>query len=339
MGFVDVQCHIFPRSFVNELSSPQSELKISPPDSNGRRVITDSKSGDETTYFIENSPYVDYEKHIEDMDFFNIDVQLLSLPAPSVDKMTNAKEALRVSSLINDDLAKIIAVAPERFQGLATISMNDPELAVREIKRAFDKLGFKGITISSNTNGVFYDSPKYEKVFQTMEDYDAPVFIHPTEPVTSRVIGQDYKLVLIFGWPFDTTLSISRLVFSGMLRKFPRLKIIAAHGGGMIPFFRGRMDILAKIAAGGAQKIVEDKPSEACKRLYYDAALFDSDSLELLIKFAGADHVLFASDYPFGRNLGKSCYEESIKMMEKLNVSEREKELIAQGNAKKIFRI
>ena len=308
---VDVQCHIFPRNFVNELSAADSELKVAPPDSNGRRLIIDAKTHDEVTYFIENSPYTDYEKHLTDMDAFNIETQLLSLPSPAVDKIVDVKRAHSLSVLINDELAKIIHAEPKRFQGLATIAMNDPNLAVEEIERSVGTLGFKGVTISSNTNGSFYDSPKYEQVFEALERYDAPVFMHPTEPVTSKSIGQDYKLVLIFGWPFDTTLSISRLVFSGMLRKFPKLKLIAAHGGGMIPFFKGRIAALAKVAAGGGKRIVEDSPDETFKRLYYDAAFFDPVSLELLVKFAGADHVLYASDYPFGQDMGKNCYRES----------------------------
>ncbi len=336
---VDVQCHIFPNSFVNELSTPECELKVLPPDSNRRRVIIDSKTHDEVTYFIENSPYVDYKKHLIDMDAFNVEMQLLSLPSPAVDKIVDSKHAHSLSVLINDELAKIIRTEPKRFQGLATIAMNDPNLAVKEIERAVGTLGFKGVTISSNTNGSFYDSPKYEQVFEALERYDAPVFIHPTEPATSKSIGPDYKLVLIFGWPFDTTLSLSRLVFSGMLRKFPKLKLIAAHGGGMIPFFKGRIATLANVAAGGGKKIVEDSPDEMFKRLYYDAAFFDPESLELLVKFAGADHVLYASDYPFGQDLGKNCYRETNKMMENARISEKEKDLIAQETAKRIFKI
>ena len=339
MRFVDVQCHIFPRSFINELSSQNSELKVLPADANGRNVIVDSKTGDEVTYFIENSTYVDYKKHIEDMDRFNIDLQLLSLPSPGVDKIVDAKQAHRISMLINDELAKIVLIEPKRFQALATIAMNDPRLAVEEIERAVGTLGFKGITISSNTNGAFYDASRYEQVFETVEKYDVPIFMHPSEPVASKSIGPDYKLVLIFGWPFDTTLSISRLAFSGMLRKFPKLKLIAAHGGGMVPFFKGRINMLAKVAAGGGKQIIEEFPDEILKNLYYDAAFFDSDSLELLLKFAGADHVLYASDYPFGQNLGKNCYRESIKMMESLSASDNEKNLIAEGTAKRIFKL
>jgi len=176
--------------------------------------------------------------------------------------------------------------------------MNDPDLAVDEIKRTLGDLGFKGIVISSNTHGAFYDGPQYDEVFRTLERYGYPVFIHPTNPVASKQIGQDYKLTLIYGWPFDTTLCISRLAFSGMLDKFPNLKVIAGHGGGMVPFFAGRINMLARVAAGKGKRIVPDDPVKPFKSLYYDDAFFDPVSLELLVKFAGANHVVYASDYP-----------------------------------------
>ncbi|MHB1909320.1 MAG: amidohydrolase family protein [Nitrososphaerales archaeon] len=338
MRFVDVQCHIFPSIFTNEVSSGKAGLKALPADANGRRVIVDS-SGDEVTFFIEDSPYVDFKKHIRDMDAYNIDVQLLSVPSPSVDKIRDSKQSYNLSRAINDELSRIVSEEPSRFQALATISMGDPELAVEEIERAVKKLGFKGLIISSNTNGAFYDQPKYERVFETIVKHDVPVFMHPSKPVTSKTIGYDYKLVLIFGWPFDTTISISRLAFSGMLSRFPQLKLIAAHGGGMIPFFKGRIKMLARVAAGGGKAIVQEFNEAVLKNLYYDAAVFDPDSLELLVKFAGAGHVLYASDYPFGQNLGKNCYVDSISMMEKLNLNETEKNMVASGNARRIFKI
>ena len=336
---IDVQCHIFPRSFINELSVPDSQLKVLPPDTNGRCVILDSKTGDEVTYFIANSSYVDPDAHIRDMNRYKIDKQILSLPPPGVDKIQDPNEALRLSMLINDEIAGIVRKHPDRFISFATIPMNDPSLAVKEIKRSTRELGFKGIVVSSNTQGKFYDSEEYDQVFRTLEELQAPMFIHPTEPIAGKQIGQDYKLTLIFGWPFDTTLCIARLVLSGTLERFPNLKIIAAHGGGMVPFFPGRIDMLAKVAAGKGKKIAVERPSESFKKLYYDAAFFDADALELLSKFAGADHIVFASDYPFGQNFGRNCYEASIAMMDKANLDPESKEKIYGENISRLVGI
>jgi predicted TIM-barrel fold metal-dependent hydrolase len=339
LSVIDVQCHIFPRSFVKELSKSNSELRISAPDQNGRRVIVDSKTDDEVTFFVENSPYVDPEQHLKDMRKYNIAIQILSLPPPSVDKIQEPNEALKMSKLVNNEIAEIVTNHPDRFQGLATIPMFDSEDAREEIKRAVEELGLRGIIISSNTNGKFYDSKDFDVVFDTLQKYDVPVFIHPTESVAAKQIGQDYKLALIYGWPFDTTISISRLIFSGTLKRFPRLKIISAHGGGMVPFFKGRINMLARVAAGSGKKIVDGDPVETFKNIYYDAALFDADSLALLLKFVGAEHIVFASDYPFGQNLGKNCYEGAMKMMNELKASEDEKEKIFSGTASKIFKL
>ena len=303
-----------------------------PPDATGRRVIIDSRTNDEVTFFVDNSCYVDTEAHIRDMQHFKIDKQILSLPTPSVDKVADPEDALRLSMMINDEISGMVRKNPDKFLGFATIPMNDPTLATKEIRRTVTDLGFKGIVISSNTQGKFYDGEEYDVVFETLERLKVPVFIHPSEPVTGKQIGQDYKLTLIFGWPFDTTLSVSRLVFSGLLEKYPDLKIIAAHGGGMIPFFAGRIEMLAKVAAGGGKRISVEKPTEAFKKLYYDAAFFNADSLELLARFAGPDHIVYASDYPFGQNLGRNCYEQSIAMMESARLDSGAKDKIYGTN-------
>ena len=337
---IDIQCHLFPRSFIKELSKPGSQLRVADPDPSGRRVILDSRTGDEVTYFIEDSTYVDPQKHIKDMDDYGIDIQVLSLPPPGVDRLADPKEASRLSRLINDELAGVVQKYPDRFAGLATIPLNDPTLALDEIKRSIEDLGFKGIVISSNTLGHFYDSAEFDPVFSALERYGRPVFMHPTEPVTARSIGQDYKLTLIYGWPFDTTLSISRLALSGTLERFPGLKLIAAHGGGMVPFFQARIAMLARVAAGKGKGIVPKDPvAPFSKQLYYDAAFFDPTSLELLVKFAGAERVLYASDYPFGQNLGRNCYDASIKMMEDARLDPADKEKIYSGNLQKMMKL
>ena len=310
-----------------------------PPDATGRRVIIDSRTNDEVTFFVDNSCYVDTDAHVRDMQHFKIDKQVLSLPTPSVDKISDPDVAFRISMLINNEISGMVRKYPDKFLGFATIPMNDPTLATREIRRVVTDLGFKGVVISSNTQGKFYDGEEYDSVFETLERLRVPVFVHPTEPVTGKQIGQDYKLTLIFGWPFDTTLSVSRLVFSGLLEKYPDLKIIAAHGGGMIPFFAGRIEMLARVAAGGGKMISVERPADAFKKLYYDAAFFNSDSLELLAKFAGPEHILYASDYPFGQNLGKNCYEQSIAMMENARLDSIAKDKIYGTNILSLLNI
>lgn len=336
---IDVQCHIFPRSFIKELSL-HDQLRIGSPDANNRRVIFDSRTGDELTFFVEDSPYVDPEKRLKDMEDYGVDVQILSLPPPGVDRLTDPSETLKLSRLINDELASIVEKNDGRFEALATIPMNDSATAADEIRRSVQELGMKGVIVSSNTNGKFYDTNDYDEVYRMLERYDVPMLVHPTESISAKQVGQDYKLALIFGWPFDTTISVSRLVFSGTLRRFPKLKVIAAHGGGgLIPFFKGRINMLARVAAGGGREIAEPNPVEAFRKIYYDAAIFDAQALELLVKFAGPEHVVFASDYPFGQNLGRMCYESSIDEMEALDVDSTVKQKILSGNMSKIMKL
>lgn len=337
MKRVDFQCHIFPRGFVRSVASSKGQLRVVGPDEMGRHVIVDSMTNTVLTYYREGTSFVDLGKHLADMDAFGIDMQVLSVNPPGVDRIVDPKEALRLSRIINDGLSKLVESHPRRFVALATIPMNDPEVAVDEIKRAVCDLGFPGIIVASNTCGRFYDAASYDKVYDALQRYDVPVFIHPGEAVVQQSMQLDYNLPLVFGWPFDTTISVSRIAFSGVLGRFPRLKVVAAHGGGMIPFYSGRLDMLLHDMRGSGRPPVKDS-TEMLRRVYYEAAVFNSKSIELLVSFAGEDRVVYGSDYPFGRNEGRACYEASLNAMNRLDVDGEVKEKIFSMNALKLLK-
>jgi aminocarboxymuconate-semialdehyde decarboxylase len=329
---VDFQCHIFPRGFVKHLTSSSGQLRVEGPDQLGRHVILDSKTGTTLTYYRENTPFLDPERHLADMKTYGIDLQVLSVNPPGVDRVEDKDEALRLSKVINDDLSGLVKAHADKFVALATIPMNDPEVATDEIRRAVGEMGFAGINIPSNTRGGFYDDPAFDKVYGLLERYDVPVFMHPSEPIVQGSMGLDYNLPLVFGWPFDTTISLSRIVFSGVLTRFPKLKLVAAHGGGMIPFYGGRLEMLLHDMRGKGKLPVKESVRDL-KRVYYEAAVFSPGAVQLLLSFAGEDNVVYGTDYPFGKDEGRFCYEASLKTMDALKADPKVKSKVLGDNA------
>lgn len=295
---LDIESHIFPDKFVHELINSKEQLRVVGPDDLGRMGIIDSFTGLMLTYFRPGTPFTDLELRLNDMRRYAIDTQVLSINPPGIDRILNREESYRLCRVINDSLAEIVSSHPSSFMGLASIPFNDPELAVDEIKRSIKDLGLRGLVIPSNTLSKFYDSNEFDIIFSTAEALGVPLFMHPTQPVAWKDIGPDYNLSLIYGWPFDTTLSLARLAFSGALKRFPNLNIIAAHGGGMIPFFIKRAEMLINDTRGTGK--LPNETAINIKNLYFDTAIFYTPSIELLLKFAGDDHIIFGTDYPFG---------------------------------------
>ncbi|MFQ1021421.1 amidohydrolase family protein [Tardisphaera saccharovorans] len=328
---VDLHSHFFPARTRDLLREGIGRIRLAQPDSVGRVFLYDSESGHALTYFSQGSAHVDLEQRLRAMDAYGIGMQVISVSPPNVDVIPDEESASRLARAINDGLAEAASKYPDKFMALATLPMCSPEAAIDEAKRVSRDLGVKGALISSNANKTFYDQRKgYEDVFRTLQDLGMFVFIHPTEPAAWDRVGEDYNLNLIYAWPFDTTLSAARLAFSGLLQRLPKLRVVLAHGGGMIPFYAGRLSMLGHDMRGGGKErgfAVRD-PLGELKRYYYDAAVFSANSVRLLVNFAGADHVIFGTDYPFGPEGGNACYDEELRAIEEaVDLQDRDKVL------------
>ncbi|MEM0074970.1 MAG: amidohydrolase family protein [Conexivisphaerales archaeon] len=334
---IDIQSHIFPREFINHMMHNEGQLRVSGPDAYGRMAIMDSSTKTMLTYFVPDSPFVDPEKHIEDMKRYDIDMQVLSVNPPGVDRIEDPYEAYSLCKVINDALSDLVQKYNGYFAALATIPFNSPELAVQEMKRASEELGLHGFVMPSNTLGHFYDSADYDIILQEAEAKGMPFFIHPSQPVVWKELGEDYNIPLVYGWPFDTTLCLAHLIFSGKLRKFPNLNIIAAHGGGMVPFFVGRVDMLLKDMRGSGKPPASGSEHDI-RKVYYDSAVFNTESIRLLIRNIGRDKVIYGTDYPFGPERGRMCYERSISTIRALEDKELE-DLIFCKNLMNIMKL
>ena len=283
-----------------------------------------------TRFFGITPPMTDPGKRLEDMDRVGIDVEVLSLSTPNVYFAPPERQA-EVARLTNDAYADLIAEHPKRFKGFASIPMDDPDAAVRELERALDVLKLQGVVVLSNINGRPLTDPRYRPFFQECDRRSVCVLIHPMIPANAGDFAE-YVLGPIIGFPFDTTLAVARLCYDGVFKELPHIRWILGHLGGAVPYLFERLDNGWRDFAECRTKI-DELPSAYLRRLYYDTVSFSAPSLELALKQVGADHLVMGSDYP--HLLGS--IERSVSSVESLDIPKAHKEAILSGNAKGIL--
>jgi aminocarboxymuconate-semialdehyde decarboxylase len=255
--------------------------------------------------------------------------------------------------IANDEMAQLVA-DHARFVGFAaSLPMNNPDASVAEAKRAIDELGATGVQMFTNVNGRALDHPEFLPIFELLTSYDLPIWIHPARgaemPDYRDEATSKYEIWWTFGWPFETSAMMARLVFSGYFDRFPNLKIITHHLGGMTPYFEGRvgpgMDQLGSRTSDEDLTVIlkrlEKRPLEYFKQFYGDTAVFGSAAATRCgLEFFGPDHVLFASDCPFDPEKGPGFIRETIRVIDKdLDVPPEIKAQIYEGNARKLLRL
>lgn len=295
---------------------------------------------------IEFRYFTDPEVRLEILDKYGIEKQVVSLAGGSKlwDGLSE-RRTLRLTRLANDTLARLCERYADRLIFAGTLPKLNGEF-IDELRRSVRDLGAKAVQIYTNVDGRPLDA--YRDFFAEVAKLDVPVLLHPIESQYYPWI-YEYNLAQTLGWPFDTSLAVSRLVFSGILESYPNLKIVTHHLGGMISFFaeriRGFFDEAIQyphIYAGHIflEKPLKNHPIEYFKSIYADTAVCGSSiALRCGIEFFGAHHVLFATDFPFGPDHGEKWVRETISSLSSLGLSEEELELIAHGNAERIFDI
>lgn len=293
----------------------------------------------------------DLELRFRMMDQFDDYVQILSLASPPVEVLADAREAAELARIANDELAELVAKYPERFQAaVACISMSDPDAALEEIDRAINKLGLRGIQIFSNVNGRPLDEPEFLPIFEKMAEYDLPILLHPARGSSFADYASEersrFEIWHVFGWPYETTVAMTRLLFTGIFDRHPNLKIVTHHMGGMAPYFeeriRGAYDQFGTRSGEERELLARLKkhPCDYFRMFYADTAIYGSiPAMECGLAFFGSDRVLFGTDMPFDSEGGTRYIRQTIKAMEGMTASKEDKEKIYQGNARRIFKL
>jgi aminocarboxymuconate-semialdehyde decarboxylase len=230
--------------------------------------------------------------------------------------------------------------------------MNNPDAALKEIDRAISELGATGIQIFSNVNGRPLDEPEFQPLFARMAALDLPIWLHPARspkfPDYQSEKRSRYDLWWVFGWPYETTIAMGRLVFAGIFDRHPKLKIISHHLGAMLPYFEGRagpgLDQLGSRTEdaddAAALGRLERRPLDYFRMFYGDTALFGAlAATECGLAFFGADQILFGTDMPFDPEKGPGFIRETIRCIEQMRASPEDKAKIYQGNARRLLRL
>jgi aminocarboxymuconate-semialdehyde decarboxylase len=324
---IDVFCHIFPKRLVKSLTPSQLPSILS---------------------MGQNSNFVDPGYRVRVMDKYGIEMEALTVSLPSFWEKIPKKDRRRLTKLSNDTLAEITDEFPDRLIPIAsTPDPADPN-ALDELDRAVNELGMRGCMVFSNVDGKPLDSPDFDPFFTRIEKYNLPVLLHP---ITQQYFPwiREYNLTQIFGWPFDTSLAMARIVFGGVLERHPNLKIIAHHVGAMIPHFseriRGMYDLSAKIGKDFSgqvlgKSLLQKHPLHYFKMFYADTVTNGGlSSLRCGYEFYGANRILFATDYPFGPERGERWTRLVEENVEDLGITKDEKEAIFHENARKLLRL
>jgi aminocarboxymuconate-semialdehyde decarboxylase len=295
----------------------------------------------------------DLDARFRTMDQFEDYAQIICMPGPPLEVMAGPDVTPELAKAANDGMADYVTKYPDRFPGfIASMPMNNPDATVAEIDRAIKDLKAVGVQVFTNVNGKPLDLPEFRPLFEKMSEYDLPIWVHPIRGANfPDYITEDkskYEIWWTFGWPYETSVMMARLVFGGYFDDFSNLKIITHHMGGMIPYFEGRVgpgwDQLGARTSDEDLSLVLKKLKkhhlEYFKMFYGDTALFGSVAGTICgLEFFGADNILFASDSPFDPEKGPGYIRETIKIIEGLPISDENRKKIFEGNARRLLKL
>jgi predicted TIM-barrel fold metal-dependent hydrolase len=327
---IDIYCHIFPDRFFEEMTKAAPKLE-----NIGKRLRGVTKLFDLDARFKEMDQFGDYR-------------QIISLPNPAIEDIVTPDVGLDLARVANDAMADLCRKHPRRFPGFAAaVCLTDVEGSIVEARRAIKDLGARGVQIFTSIAGEPLDQPKFDLFFADIAAFGLPVWLHPVRNASMPDYPSEQKSRLemwwCFGWPYDTSVAMMRLVFSGLLDRYPDLKVITHHLGGMIPYYDGRVGAGMKVLG---QRTSDEDYSQILPSLkrphmdylhdfYGDTALFGggAHAVRCGLDFFGADHVVFATDTPLGP------IAPTIDAIKQLNLAPADQRKIFSGNAEKLMKM
>jgi uncharacterized protein len=297
-------------------------------------------------------PLWDVDARLALLDEFDGLQQVLSLANPPIELVAPPDKGPEVARMANDALAEVCGRHRDRFPAfVASLPTNNVEASLAEIDRAIG-MGARGIQLFTNVAGEPLSAAKYRPIFARMVEHDLPIWVHPMRSVQfadyASESTSENEIWFSFGWPYETTACMTRLIYSGLFDELPNLKIISHHMGGMIPYFAGKIDLgFRQIFFGTPQRNpaaeeagLEQHPRKYYEMLYADTALNgEVAATRCGHAFFGTARCLFATDAPFCSEQGRGLIRNTIAAVKALEISDAEREMIFAGNAKKLMKL
>lgn len=332
---IDIFNHIFPKSYFDKM------VKVAP-------------NGKDMHKRVRNIPcIVDLDERFRIMDMFDEYAQIICLGSPPIEVFGPPPISTDMAKLANDGMAELVQKYPDRFPGfIASLPMNDPKGLLAEANRAIKDLGAVGVQVFTNVLGRPLTKPETMPLFDLMAELDRPIWMHPARgadfPDYKGEPKSHYEIWFVFGWPYETSVAMAHMVFSGLFDRHPDLKIITHHLGGMIPYFEGRVgpgwDQLGTRTSDEDYtlllKKLKKRPLDYFRLFYADTALFGARQATICgLKFFGVDRVLFASDSPFDPEKGSAYIRSTIEIIDSLDMKPEKRQAIYEGNARRLLKL
>jgi aminocarboxymuconate-semialdehyde decarboxylase len=326
VAIIDVHTHAYTREYLALLRARGGpyHLKVRP---DGKEEIFRG----ETPIAFPQPGHFDYDLRLRDMDANHIDVSIVSLTCPNC-YWGGERTSVEVARQSNDSMAAAQKKYPGRILWYASLPWEYPARAVEELKRTVEE-GACGVMVLANIQGRSLTDPFFEPIWQAIDDRRLPVLVHPTHPPGAQQMDMDqYDLAWSVGFMADTTLCFARMIFDGFLDRYPNLKLIAAHGGGTLPYLVGRFDKGDEVELPSRRRM-QAPPSTYLKRIWYDGICYSPQALRYLIGIVGADRVLYGTDYPHQVHDAAGMFAKSEAMVPD------QRHAIREGNARRLFGI
>jgi aminocarboxymuconate-semialdehyde decarboxylase len=263
---------------------------------------------------------------------------VLTIPAPGADRF-EGDGAIKLARIANDAIAAISRKHPKRFIGFFTLPTCNVKASLDEIERSVNELGLRGFGCFANLNGQALDREELLPIYERLARHRLPVYIHPTAPLATEAVGIDIMPTLIFGWAFDSTVAMTRLVYGRVLERFPEINWVVADVGGVLAFFAQRA---INIYSGRTEEIrhkygLRENPLDSFRRFYVDTADHPASTLRCVKDFFTPDRMVLGTNYPYGPDEGAVLVKNSLKAIEGLDLESADKEKILGGNAARIL--
>ena len=340
---IDIYAHLVPRKYWDEVVRRIGNSTL-------EQYVSREALGVELTRTLWNM-----EERFRLMDKYPDMVEVIIPSGPPLELIASPNDALELARIYNDEMARLVAEHHDRFIGaVAVLPMNNVDGVLREAERALNELGFRGVLIQTPIYGndpsitMPIDGEELMALYEMMSRHDLPIWLHPKRefsiPDYTTEKTSKYLIHQMFGWPYETTVAMARLVFSGVLERYPNLKVITHHAGGMVPFLGKRIVNQCDWYRVGLKVKFLDRlskpPVEYFRLFYADTAVYSNASALMCARdFFGTDHILFGTDMPYDSQLGERSITEGIDGIERMEIDKNEKHKIFEANARTILKL